>query len=316
MENPIVSVLTLGAGTNPAIGLSGTAPIPIQRSLDSNVMIPCGSGAVWLAGTGSFRLNRALESNIVLSNQNRLDATGASHRAIKSSLRLPVEASGANPSYERPIKSDLRVSRTLSLLARAGRLNPVNSDIDLGKYVDLFGEARALRAIDSVVTAGNDGLGGVQVNAALRKTLEFPPLGELSLLSGESDVLFNQQTLISRQSATLELLVMGKRLRTYNYRVTFSLEPTFTQPEKVWLNRGWSQHRTSGMIIRGEITPIQTARGSEEELTLQLPLLSGDTAQFQSAATSWFVAEASDDYGERHILATGSFVIAPGVLVV
>ena len=65
--------------------------------------------------------------------------------------------------------------------------------------------------------------------------------------------------------------------------------------------------------IRGEILPVQTARGSEEELTLQLPILSSDTGQFQSAATSWFVAEANDDYGERHILATGSFTIAPGV---
>lgn len=315
MENPIVSVLTLGAGTNPAIGLSGTAPIAIQRALDSELLIPCGSGAAWLAGTDSFRLNRAVHSSLLLSNQNTFEATGASHKAITSSLRLPVEPSSANPSYERPIQSDLRVSRTLGLLARAGRLNPVSSDIDLGRYIDLFGEARALRAINGVVTAGNDGQGTIRVDAALRKTLEFPPLGELSLLTGESDVLFNQQTLVTRQSATLELLVLGKRLRTYNYRVSFSLEPSFTQSEKIWLTRSWSQHRGDGMVQRGEILPMQTARGSEEELTLQLPLLSSDTGRFQSAATSWFVAEANDDYGERHILATGSFTIAPGVFV-
>jgi hypothetical protein len=316
VENPIVSVLTLGAGTTPAIGLSGTAPISIVRALDSDICIACGSGVAWLAGTDSFRLDRAIVSNVLLSESNTLEATGASHKALHSDLKFTPEVSTANPSYERPIHSDIYTSTSLSLQTHAGRLNPIASDIDLGKYVALFGEARAQRAINGIVTAGNDGKGGIEVNAMLRKTFDNPPIGELSLLSGTGDVLFDGKALMARTSSTLELLVIGRRLRTYTYRITFSLEPTFTQPEQIWLQRSWNQHVSRGIVQRGEIIPLQTSRGSEEELTLQLPLTSSDTTQFNQSATSWFLAEANDDYGERHVLATGSFSIAPGVFVV
>lgn len=314
MENPIVSVLTLGAGTTPAIGLSGTAPIPIARALKTNLDIS-GTGAIWLAGTNSMRLDQAIASRITLGNTASLEVTGATENAIRSNVRLHPELLNANPSYDRPIASDLTLSHSLAFQARVGRQCPIGSDIDFGKYVALFGEARALRAIDSTITAGTDGTGGIEVNAMLRKTFDNPPLGELSLLLGTGDVLFDGQSLSAQMSATLQLLAIGRRLRTYTYRVTFSLDPTFTKPEHIWLQKSWSQHRSGGMVQRGEIIPIQTHRGSEEELTLQLPLLSSDTTQFQSAATSWFVAEANDDYGERHVLATGSFSIAPGVLV-
>lgn len=310
-EYSLRAVLDVGAGAN--INVSDAK---FDRAYRADLRVGF-TGDLQIVGE---EYDRAMRGTVDGGSRDDFVVDPRFDRCFKSDIQARSGELGVKPAVSRWLTADLAVGSKGIVTANPKRDIRLTAPVwDCGEKADFLSNPGVDRYLLGNVTAGANAQ--MHVQNMMRRLLDIPPRGILTLLSSEGDKSLNGCAIAPGSTKILELEVFGSRLDCYRVHFMVALEPEqFNTQKNLLINRVYDPKKPGigGITVKTPIHENTTDRGKEEAVTYQIPLLPKDTNIGEKSRTVFYSVRLTDGppdqmppvYGELYRLEEGRFTIA------